>query len=35
MLVDEFDDDKKILRLKNWLTAAAFAVCAYGHIADI
>ncbi|MDR3195449.1 MAG: O-antigen ligase family protein [Endomicrobium sp.] len=30
MLVDEFDDDKKILRLKNWLIVAAFAVCAYG-----
>ncbi|MDR2645559.1 MAG: O-antigen ligase family protein [Endomicrobium sp.] len=30
ILVDEFDDNKKIFRIKNWLIAASFAVCAYG-----
>jgi putative inorganic carbon (HCO3(-)) transporter len=32
IMVNEFDDEKKILRLKNWLIAAAYVVCAYGLV---
>jgi hypothetical protein len=30
MLVSEFDDEKKILRIKNWLIAASYIICLYG-----
>jgi putative inorganic carbon (HCO3(-)) transporter len=30
ILIDEFNDEKKILCIKNWLIAASFAVCTYG-----
>ncbi|MDR1474381.1 MAG: O-antigen ligase family protein [Endomicrobium sp.] len=30
ILVDIFDDNKKILNIKNWLIAASFVVCTYG-----
>jgi putative inorganic carbon (HCO3(-)) transporter len=30
ILVDIFDDNKKILNIKNWLIAVSFVVCTYG-----
>ncbi|MDR1941099.1 MAG: O-antigen ligase family protein [Endomicrobium sp.] len=30
IIISEFDDDNKILRIKNWLIAASYVVCLYG-----
>jgi putative inorganic carbon (HCO3(-)) transporter len=30
VLIDQFNDDKKILTLKNWILAATIIVCSYG-----